>query len=379
MDGDGDYVKYNTTTRFKTAPMRDPYKEVTSKALTKRKGNNRQIQTQKKIDGPKNISSLRSKLRQEQERKRDLEKKLQTALSKNTRSSVGGLSSNGRRSPTGSIQSSQHLASRRMYRHPRDMEDDLLYAEDRFMEVQANADKLERVLKNVQAELTSKNEQLKKSEEKVGTLVSMLQDLLSRLAKKELGPKYTSNAISSQNGIWKEPLHMHFLQDDTIDDYIDEKLNKIQLTLDQANDYNNNNNNDNATMTPDRFNYSNNNENEKDQKKTEMVNDNNNNILNGSNDDFDFTSSIDMLNIKLFWSQLVRYYNGKDIMNFHELCTGIYKLCNEDLVGQKIVEHVSSFISDGMKDNYVFGEEEFIAYIRRSNDPIVIRYFNRNT
>ena len=66
-------------------------------------------------------------------------------------------------------------------------------------------------------------------------------------------------------------------------------------------------------------------------------------------------------------------------MNFHELCTGIYKLCNEDLVGQKIVEHVSSFISDGMKDNYVFGEEEFIAYIRRSNDPIVIRYFNRNT
>ena len=150
MDGDGDYVKYNTTTRFKTAPMRDPYKEVTSKALTKRKGNNRQIQTRKKRDGPKSISSLRSKLRQEQERKRDLEKKLQTALSKNTRSSVGGLSSNSRRSPTGSIQSSQHLASRRMYRHPRDMEDDLLYAEDRFMEAQANADKLERVLKNVQ-------------------------------------------------------------------------------------------------------------------------------------------------------------------------------------------------------------------------------------
>ena len=36
---------------------------------------------------------------------------------------------------------------------------------------------------------------------------------------------------------------------------------------------------------------------EKDKKKTEMVNDNNNNILNGSNDDFDFTSSIDILNI----------------------------------------------------------------------------------
>ena len=64
----------------------------------------------------------------------------------------------------------------------------------------------------------------------------MLQDLLSRLAQKELGRKYNVDDIYAQNDVWKEPLQMHFLHDDVIDDYIDEKLKKIQMSLDQANE-----------------------------------------------------------------------------------------------------------------------------------------------
>ena len=63
----------------------------------------------------------------------------------------------------------------------------------------------------------------------------------------------------------------------------------------------------------------------------------------------------------------VRYY--KYLFQHEKYIYKIFNILNLNL----------SFISDGMKDNYVFGEEEFIAYIRRSNDPIVIRYFNRNT
>ena len=62
----------------------------------------------------------------------------------------------------------------------------------------------------------------------------MLQDLLSRLAKKELGDTYSEEDIGIQNRIWEEPLHAQFLEEGAIDDYIDDKIEKIQLALDQA-------------------------------------------------------------------------------------------------------------------------------------------------
>ena len=46
-NNDGTYVKYITSTKFKTAPIRDPYKNVASKTLTKSTAS-RSIQIQKK-------------------------------------------------------------------------------------------------------------------------------------------------------------------------------------------------------------------------------------------------------------------------------------------------------------------------------------------
>jgi chromosome segregation ATPase len=341
-NNNGTYVKYITSTKFKTAPMRDPYKNVTSKTLTKSSAN-RSVQIQKKNrkGSPKSISLLRSKLKVEQERKKDLEKKLQTALLKSNRS----LSSESK----GTAQSNHKFSSRRMYRHPREMESDLLYAEDRFMEVQANADKLERVLKSVQLELSNKNEALRKSEEKVGTLVSMLQDLMSRLAQKELGRKYNVNDIYAQNDIWKEPLQMHFLHDDIIDDYIDEKLKNIQMSLDQANvDHTRGKNDDFISQLR----------------------------ANSSNTNNHVDTVINPLNVKVFWSQLVQCCNGKNIINYGELCVGIYKLCSEEIVRQKILKQTRSFIPDEANSDYMFGEEEFIAFLQQSTDPILKQYFN---
>ena len=84
MSSGGEYVKYNTPTRFKTAPLRDPYKKVVSRALTKRAGKAQNGNNQ-------NISSMRSKLKKEQARKKDLEQKLQIALAQNTGSIVSSM------------------------------------------------------------------------------------------------------------------------------------------------------------------------------------------------------------------------------------------------------------------------------------------------
>ena len=81
MSSGGEYVKYNTPTRFKTAPLRDPYKKVVSRALTKRAGKAQNRQS----GNNQNISSMRSKLKKEQARKKDLEHKLQIALAQKHR------------------------------------------------------------------------------------------------------------------------------------------------------------------------------------------------------------------------------------------------------------------------------------------------------
>ena len=81
---------------------------------------------------------MRSKLKKEQARKKDLEQKLQIALAQNTGSIVSSMPKS-KTSGRG-----KGFSTRRINRHPRDMEDDLLYAEDRFMEVQAKAERLEK-------------------------------------------------------------------------------------------------------------------------------------------------------------------------------------------------------------------------------------------
>ena len=355
MSSEEGYVNYNTPTRFKTAPLRDPYKKVVSRALTKRadKARNRQN------GNNQNISTLRSKLKKEQERKKDLEHKLQVALAQNT----GSIS----RAPSTSKSKTSGrgigFSTRRMHRHPRDMEDDLLYAEDRYMEVQANADKLEKVLESVQLELATKTKALEKSEAKVSTLLSMLQDLLSRLAKKELGDTYSEEDIGVQNRIWEEPLHAQFLEEGILDDYINDKIEKIQLALDQAV---HDDRNPTATIS----------------EKTSQQPDSVGGILSSpirsaiKSDNIYTGHKVNALSIKRFWTQIVQVCGGKDILTLNEVEQAIFQLCGMDeKICQTLINDLSRFIPSEIRSDFVFGEEEFVALIERSSADPIINFF----
>ena len=353
MSSDGEYVKYNTPTRFKTAPLRDPYKKVVSRALTKRAG-----KAQNRQNGNnQNISSMRSKLKKEQARKKDLEQKLQIALAQNTGSIVSSMPKS-KTSGRG-----KGFSTRRMHRHPRDMEDDLLYAEDRFMEVQANAERLENILESVQLELATKTKALEKSEAKVSTLLSMLQDLLSRLAKKELGDIYSEEDIGIQNRIWEEPLHAQFLEEGVIDDYIDDKIEKIQLALDQA-------------VQDDRS------EKTDISEKTLQQPDSIGGILSspirsGTKSQNLYTGQkINILSIQKFWAQISQLFSGKDILTLNEVEQAIFQLCGmEEKICQTFIDHLGGFIPSEIRGDFVFGEEEFVALIQRCTDDIIINFF----
>ena len=43
---------------------------------------------------------------------------------------------------------------------------------------------------------------------------------------------------------------------------------------------------------------------------------------------------------------------------------------------QKILKQIRSFIPDEAKSDYMFGEDEFIAFLQQSTDPILKQYFN---
>eukprot|EP00944_MAST-04C_sp_MAST-4C-sp1_P008680 g8680.t1 len=355
MSSDGEYVKYNTPTRFKTAPLRDPYKKVVSRALTKRAG-----KAQNRQNGNnQNISSLRSKLKKEQARKKDLEHKLQVALAQNT-GNINRVSSLPKSKTSGR---GKGFSTRRMHRHPRDMEDDLLYAEDRFMEVQANAERLENILESVQLELATKTKALEKSEAKVSTLLSMLQDLLSRLAKKELGDTYSEEDIGIQNRVWEEPLHAHFLEEGAIDNYIDSKIEKIQLALDQAV-------HDDSSQKADIS------------GKTSQQPDSIGGILSspirsGTKSENLYTGQkINILSIKNFWAQISQLFSGKDILTLNEVEEAIFQLCGMDeKICQTFINHLSGFIPIDIRGDFVFGEEEFVALIQRCTDDVIINFF----
>jgi hypothetical protein len=284
------------------------------------------------------VHLLEAKLSKERTKKASLEQKIQAALSHrrskspNSSSARSGSKLSAAKSH-GEIKTSPRQ-KQRMYRHPREMEESLLQSEADFQDLQSKVDYLETVVRHTKEELGRKKDALKNSELKVETLVSLLNDLMSRLLKKETGVKLTNSAVARQ--LWETPVNMHFCDNSNIDDFIDAKLERIASTLGEGH-------------TAEHSRSSNGRLHKVPEEKA-----------------------------LLLWNDVttVAGQSMDTILKLSEFQVHVKRVCLNDDICRRLQGAVNAFIPNSSSDDVVFGKDEFIAFIEHSTDAILLSWLS---
>jgi hypothetical protein len=276
------------------------------------------------------ISSFQTRIKNEHKKKAELEQKIQVALMQKRGSPGKKVAKNSRKASPNLSPNSR----RRMYRHPRDMEQSLLQAEEDFADAQGQVESLEAQLSQTRSELVKKTDALKSSELKVETLLSMLNELMTRLANKEVG-SLASNDISIDQ-LWADPVSMQFLDDGNIDDFINEKLERIASSL--------------------------------------PVDGNTNSSMGGRDRGKPMDQKIAKENARLFWKDVASSVGNEGSLQYYEFEFAVRKTFLDSEIQTSLLRIVRDMIPEDVIGECAFGEDEFVTCVQHSRNQTLIKW-----